>query len=50
MNYIFALKAGAPFSKSSALYYEKLHSLTVTKVIIWYKIVLLLDRVFSELF
>jgi len=43
------LLAGAPFSQSSTLYYEKLHSLTVKKVIIWYTFLLLLDRVFSEL-
>jgi len=29
---------------------EKLHSLTVKKIIIWYKYLLLLDRVFSEHF
>jgi len=30
-------------------YYEKLHSLTVKKITIWYKFWLLLDRAFSEL-
>jgi len=29
---------------------EKLHSLTVKKIIIWYKFLLLPHRVFSELF
>jgi len=44
-----ALEAGAPFSQSSKLYYEKLHSLTVKNVIIWYKFLLLFDRILSEL-
>jgi len=32
----------------TTVYCEKLYSLTVKKVIIWYKFLLLLDRVFSE--
>jgi len=46
----YALKAGAPFSQSFTLYYEKLHFLTVKKITIWYKSLLLLNRVFSERF
>jgi len=30
----YALKAGAPFSQSFTLYYEKLHFLTVKKITI----------------
>ena len=29
-------------------HYEKLHSLTVRQITIWYEFLLLLDRVFSE--
>jgi len=49
MHFIRAPKAGSHFSKSSTLHYEKLHSLAVTKVTIWHKFLILLDRVFSEL-
>ena len=38
------------FANIATLHYEKLHSLTAKKIIIWYKFLLLLDRVFSELF
>jgi len=47
---IYAFKTRAPFSQSSTLCYEKLHSLTVKKINIWYKFLLLLDKIFSELF
>jgi len=43
------LKSRAPFSQSSTLYYEKLHFLTVKKIVIWYKFLLLLDRVFQNI-
>jgi len=38
------------FALSSTLYYEKLHYLTVKKIIIWYKFLLLdlLDRIFQN--
>ena len=34
----------------TTVYYEKLHSLTVKKYIIWYTFLIILDRVFSDLF
>jgi len=49
IHYI-CFKARASFSQPSTLYYEKLHFLTVKKIIIWHKILLLLDSVYSELF
>ena len=47
---LYASLVGTPFSQSSTLCYEKLYSLTVKKVVIWYTFLLLLDRMFSELF
>jgi len=38
-----------PFSQTATLYYEKLYSMIVKKIIIWHKFLLLFDRVFSEL-
>ena len=49
ISYALHVKQG-PFSRSPRLHYEKLHSLTVKKIIIWHKFLLLLNRFFSELF
>jgi len=38
------------FSQLSTIYYVKLHSLAVKKIIIWYKFLLLLNKDFSEIF
>jgi len=43
------LKQG-PLSQSSTIYCENLHSLTVKKIVIWYKCLLLPDKVLSEIF
>jgi len=42
----YALEAVTPFSQSSTLSYEKLHFLTVKIITIWFKFLLILDRVF----
>jgi len=46
----YHFKTEAPFSQASTLYYEKFHSLTVTKIIIWYKFLLLVNSFLSKLF
>jgi len=38
------------FANIATLYYEELHSLTAKIIIIWYKFLLLHDRVLSEHF